>query len=308
MDRFAAMQAFVAVVETGSFVRAGERLGLSATSVSRAVAALEAHIDVRLLYRTTRRVSLTDAGRTYYRYAVDLLADLAEAEAAVSADSRTASGVLRLSAPVTFGVLHLAPLLPRFRQQHPGLTLDLSLDDRITDLVEEGRDLAVRISRELLATTLVARPLTSTQLVVCAAPSYLARFGAPQSPEELGRHQCLLYSYADQAGQWAFRAPDGSVHHVAVKGVMIANNGDVLRLAALAGEGIVVQPSFIVGDDLLSGRLVPLLQDYALPPLKVYAVYPGRRHLPAKVRLFIEFLKAAWGEPPPWERWRQRQD
>jgi len=308
MDRFAAMQAFVAVVETGSFVRAGERLGLSATSVSRAVAALEAHLDVRLLYRTTRRVSLTDAGRTYYRYAVDLLADLAEAEAAVSADSRTASGVLRLSAPVTFGVLHLAPLLQRFRQQHPGLTLDLSLDDRITDLVEEGRDLAVRISRELLATTLVARPLTSTQLVVCAAPSYLARFGAPQSPEELGRHQCLLYSYADQAGQWAFRAPDGSVHHVAVKGVMIANNGDVLRLAALAGEGIVVQPSFIVGDDLLSGRLVPLLQDYALPPLKVYAVYPGRRHLPAKVRLFIEFLKAAWGEPPPWERWRQRQD
>lgn len=308
MDRFAAMQAFVAVVETGSFVRAGERLGLSATSVSRAVAALEAHLDVRLLYRTTRRVSLTDAGRTYYRYAVDLLADLAEAEAAVSADSRTASGVLRLSAPVTFGVLHLAPLLPRFRQQHPGLTLDLSLDDRITDLVEEGRDLAVRISRELLATTLVARPLTSTQLLVCAAPSYLARFGAPQSPEELGRHQCLLYSYADQAGQWAFRAPDGSVHHVAVKGVMIANNGDVLRLAALAGEGIVVQPSFIVGDDLLSGRLVPLLQDYALPPLKVYAVYPGRRHLPAKVRLFIEFLKAAWGEPPPWERWRQRQD
>ncbi len=298
----------MAVVETGSFVRAGERLGLSATSVSRAVAALEAHLDVRLLYRTTRRVSLTDAGRTYYRYAVDLLADLAEAEAAVSADSRTASGVLRLSAPVTFGVLHLAPLLPRFRQQHPGLTLDLSLDDRITDLVEEGRDLAVRISRELLATTLVARPLTSTQLVVCAAPSYLARFGAPQSPEELGRHQCLLYSYADQAGQWAFRAPDGSVHHVAVKGVMIANNGDVLRLAALAGEGIVVQPSFIVGDDLLSGRLVPLLQDYALPPLKVYAVYPGRRHLPAKVRLFIEFLKAAWGEPPPWERWRQRQD
>lgn len=308
MDRFAAMQAFVAVVETGSFVRAGERLGLSATSVSRAVAALEAHLDVRLLYRTTRRVSLTDAGRTYYRYAVDLLADLAEAEAAVSADSRTASGVLRLSVPVTFGVLHLAPLLPRFRQQHPGLTLDLSLDDRITDLVEEGRDLAVRISRELLATTLVARPLTSAQLVVCAAPSYLARFGAPQSPEELGRHQCLLYSYADQAGQWAFRAPDGSVHHVAVKGVMIANNGDVLRLAALAGEGIVVQPSFIVGDDLLSGRLVPLLQDYALPPLKVYAVYPGRRHLPAKVRLFIEFLKAAWGEPPPWERWRQRQD
>ena len=308
MDRFAAMQAFVAVVETGSFVRAGERLGLSATSVSRAVAALEAHLDVRLLYRTTRRVSLTDAGRTYYRYAVDLLADLAEAEAAVSADSRTASGVLRLSVPVTFGVLHLAPLLPRFRQQHPGLTLDLSLDDRITDLVEEGRDLAVRISRELLATTLGARPLTSTQLVVCAAPSYLARFGAPQSPEELGRHQCLLYSYADQAGQWAFRAPDGSVHHVAVKGVMIANNGDVLRLAALAGEGIVVQPSFIVGDDLLSGRLVPLLQDYALPPLKVYAVYPGRRHLPAKVRLFIEFLKAAWGEPPPWERWRQRQD
>lgn len=307
MDRFAAMEAFVAVVEAGSFVRASERLGLSTTSVSRTVAALEAHLNVRLLHRTTRRISLTDAGRTFYQHATDLLDDLAEAEAAVSAESQAASGVLRVSAPVSFGALHLAPLLARFHREQPNVALDLSLNDRVVDLVEGGHDLAVRISNQLPASTLVARALASAQLVVCAAPAYLERYGAPAAPEELSQHQCLLYSYTEPANLWTFSGPGGA-KQVAVSGFLTANNGDVLRVAALAGEGIVIQPSFIVGDDLLSGRLVPLLEDYPLPPLTIYAVYPSRRHLPARVRAFVDFLAAAWGESPPWDRWLRQAD
>lgn len=302
MDRFAAMEAFVAVVEAGSFVRASKRLGLSTTSVSRLVSALEAHLDARLLQRTTRRLSLTDAGRAFYQHAIDLLADLAEAEAAVSAERETASGVLRVSAPVSFGVLHLAPLLARFRQEQPQVSLDLSLNDRVVDLVEEGRDLAIRISSQLPASSLVARALAPARLVVCAAPAYLERHGSPKVPADLREHHCLLYSYAEQPDQWVFTGPDGQ-QQISVSGFLIANNGDVLRLAALAGEGIVLQPSFIVGDDLLAGRLVPLLEEYALPSLMVYAVYPSRRHLPARVRAFVDFLAAAWGGTPPWHRW-----
>ncbi|HEX5514574.1 MAG TPA: LysR family transcriptional regulator [Gammaproteobacteria bacterium] len=307
MDRFAAMEAFVAVVEAGSFVAASERLGVSTTSVSRLVSTLEAHLDARLLHRTTRRLNLTDAGRSFYQDATALLADLAEAEAAVSADNRAASGLLRVSAPVSFGILHLGGLLARFRQEQPNVSLDLSLNDRVVDLVEEGHDLAIRISGQLRTSSLVARPLAPVRMVVCAAPAYLERYGVPQVPEDLAHHQCLLYSYAEQPDQWSFSGPHG-LRQVSVNGFLTANNGDVLRVAALAGEGIVSQPSFIVGDDLLSGRLVPLLEDYAAPPLTVYAVYPSRRHLAAKVRAFVDFLAGAWGDPPPWDNWITTRD
>lgn len=307
MDRFAAMEAFVAVVEAGSFVAASERLGISTTSVSRLISTLEAHLDARLLHRTTRRLSLTDAGRSFYQHATALLADLAEAEAAVSADNRAASGLLRVSAPVSFGILHLGNLLARFRQEQPNVSLDLSLNDRVVDLVEEGHDLAIRISGQLPTSSLVARPLAPVRVVVCAAPAYLERYGVPQMPEDLAHHQCLLYSYAEQPDQWSFFGPDG-LRQVSVNGFLTANNGDVLRVAALAGEGIVSQPSFIVGNDLLSGRLVPLLEHYAAPPLTVYAVYPSRRHLAAKVRAFVDFLASAWGDPPPWDSWMTAQN
>lgn len=300
MDRFAAMQAFVAVVETTSFVRASERLGASTTTVSRLVADLEAHLQARLLHRTTRRLSLTDAGRAYYQHCTALLADLAEAEAEVSADTRAVSGVLRLSAPVTFGIQHLGPLLPQFHRAHPKLRLELSLNDRVIDLLEEGHDLAIRISGQL-ASSLVARRLAPVRMVICAAPEYLARHGEPHTPEELAEHQCLLYSYTDQPATWSF----GGNRAVNVNGYLSANNGDVLRMAALAGEGIVRQPTFIVGEDLRSGHLRPLLTDYELPALSAYAVYPSRRHLSAKVRAFVDFLAGAWGDPPPWDTWMQ---
>lgn len=301
MDKFAAMEVFVAVVEAGSFARASERLGVSTTTASRLVSALEAHLDARLLHRTTRRLNLTDAGRVYYQHCTSLLSDLAEAEAAVSADNRIASGLLRVSAPVSFGTRHLAAVLPQFRQQQPNVSLELSLNDRVVDLVEEGHDLAIRISGQL-ANSLVARPLAPIRLVVCAAPTYLERHGRPETPDDLSRHQCLLYSYSDPIDQWSFLGPGGP-RQVSVNGFLTANNGDVLRTAALAGEGIVRQPSFIVGEDLLSGRLVPLLEPYAAPSQMAYAVYPSRRHLAARVRAFIDFLVDAWGDPPPWDTW-----
>lgn len=307
MDRFAAIEAFVAVVEAGSFVRASERLNLSTTSVSRLVSALEAHLNARLLHRTTRRLSLTDAGRSFYQHATDLLAELAEAEAAVSSGNQAATGLLRVTAPVSFGILHLAPLLAQYHQEQPAVTLDMSLDDKVIDLVEVGRDLAIRVSGQLPASSLVARALAPVQLVVCAAPDYLERHGVPTSPDDLVQHHCLLYSYAEQPNQWSFKGPNG-IQQVSVNGFLAANNGDVLRSAALSGDGVVMQPSFIVGDDLLSGRLVPLLLDYSLPPLTVYAIYPSRRHLPGKVRSFVDFLAATWGANPPWHRWLQEHD
>lgn len=301
MNKFAAMEAFVAVVEAGSFARASERLGISTTSVSRLVSALEAHLDARLLHRTTRRLNLTDAGRVYYQHCTSLLSDLAEAEAAVSADNRIVSGLLRVSAPVSFGTRHLAAVLPQFRREQPNVSLELSLNDRVVDLVEEGHDLAIRISSQL-ASSLIARPLAPIRLVVCAAPAYLERYGRPKTPDDLSQHQCLLYSYSDPVDQWDFLGPHGP-QQVSVNGFLTANNGDVLRMAALAGEGIVRQPSFIVGEDLLGGHLIPLLESYVTPSQMAYAVYPSRRHLAARVRAFIDFLIDAWGDPPPWDAW-----
>jgi DNA-binding transcriptional LysR family regulator len=301
MGKLAAMEAFVAVVEAGSFARASERLGISTTSASRLVSGLEAQLDARLLHRTTRRMNLTDAGRVYYQHCTNLLSDLAEAEAAVSAGNRVASGLLRVSAPVSFGTRHLAAMLPQFRQEQPNVSLELSLNDRVVDLVQEGHDLAIRISSQL-ANSLVARPLAPIRIVVCAAPSYLERHGRPETPDDLSRHQCLLYSYSDPVDQWSFLGPGGPLQ-VPVNGFLTANNGDVLRMAALAGEGIVRQPSFIVGEDLLNGRLVPLLESHVAPSQMAYAVYPSRRHLAARVRAFIDFLIDAWGDPPPWDAW-----
>jgi DNA-binding transcriptional LysR family regulator len=301
MDRFAAMQAFAAVVDAGSFVRAADRLGLSTTSVSRLVSELETHLGARLLNRSTRKLSLTDAGRLYYDHCTTLLADLAEAEAAVGAESQAASGVLRVSAPVSFGTQHLGPLLPEYRRQQPNVSLELALNDRVVDLVEEGHDVALRISAQL-ATSLIARPLVKIRNVTCASPGYLERHGIPRTPADLAHHQCLLYSYSPQPSQWTFNGPGGQ-QTVQVNGSLTANNGGILRVAALAGEGIVRQPSFIVGDDLRAGTLVPLLADFPLPSLTAYAVFPSRRHLAAKVRTFVDFLVDAWGEPPPWDAW-----
>jgi DNA-binding transcriptional LysR family regulator len=288
VDRFQAIRVFAQVVESGSFARAAERLDLSTSAVSRHVADLEAHLQTRLLQRTTRRIGLTETGRTFYERCVQILAELDEAEREAAHEAAEPRGTVRLTTSVNFGMRHVTPAIAAFLARHPRVKFDVSLSDRIVDIVEEGFDLAIRIGGPG-AQNLVARKLGETRLVPCASPGYLERHGAPRSPEDLARHNCLTYEYA-QRDTWTFRDPSGREHTVRVSGSLNSNNGDLLAEAAALGAGIVCEPTFIVGAEIRAGRLVPILQEYVAPTLPIFAVYASRRHLSAKVRGFVEFL------------------
>jgi DNA-binding transcriptional LysR family regulator len=299
VDRFAAIQVFSQVVESGSFAKAADRLGISTSAASRQVAELEAHLQTRLLNRTTRRVSLTESGRAFYERSVQLLADLQEAEQEAARAAVVPRGTIRLTAAVNFGVRHLAPAIAEFLAAHREVRFDVSLSDRIVDLVEEGFDLGIRIGAAG-SEHIVARKLGETRLVPCASPGYLARHGAPQSPEQLEGHNCLTYEYVTPKDLWRFRDPAGGERAVRVKGNLHSNNGDLLAEAAARGAGVVFEPAFIVGPEVRAGRLVPLLQDYVPAPGPIYAVYPSRKHLSAKVRLFVDFLVARFAQAQDW--------
>jgi DNA-binding transcriptional LysR family regulator len=292
MDRFQEMRAFVSVVDTGSFVRAAESLSQSKTAVSRLVGDLESRLGTRLLHRTTRRLSLTQEGEVFLERCRQLLDGVAEAEAELTAHSGEAIGQLRVNVPVTFGLLHLAPLWPAFMALHPKVLLDVTLSDRLVDLVDEGYDLAVRIAR-LQASTLVSRQLTSTRMILCASPEYLRRHGAPEHPSEIARHAVISYTLLAMGEQWEFEGPDGPVS-VKVAPRMRTNSGDTCCAAALQHQGIVLQPSFLVGAHLASGALVEVLPQYRSLELGVYAVYPSRKHLTPKVRVLVDFLVDAF--------------
>ncbi len=292
MDTFAAMRVFVAVVERSGFSAAASALDLSTASVTRQVAALEKRLGTRLLNRTTRRVGLTSAGAAYYQRAVQLLAELDDIEAAVGAQALVPSGLLRINAPVSFGIARLGPLLAGYRVRYPQVKLDLSLSDRLVDMVEEGFDVAIRITRQP-APNLIARKLADARLLLCAAPDYLARAGTPAAPADLARHACLAYSYWSGGDEWTLQGPAGEAT-VRIDGGLRANNGDVLREAALAGMGIVLQPDFVVGADLAASRLRQVLPDWQVPPVGIHAVYASRSHLAPKVRSFIDFLVEAF--------------
>ncbi len=296
MDRFQALTAFASVVEHGSFVRAAERLGVSVSAVSRHVAELEAHLDVRLLNRTTRRLSLTESGGVFYEHCVQLLADLDEAEQSASASAITPRGTLRLSAPVTFGERHLAPAIGAFVERYPDMRFDVELSDRAVDLVEERFDAAVRIGA-IGSQNLVGRTLAQTRMVCCAAPGYLERRGEPKRPEDLAGHECLTYEYAPQRNTWPFRERDGSVRQVKVSGSVHANSGRFLEALALEGLGIAYEPDFIAGPEVRAGRLVPILRAFQPSPSPIQLVYPSRRHLSAKVRAFADFLRERFAAP-----------
>jgi DNA-binding transcriptional LysR family regulator len=300
MDRLAAMAAFVRVVERGGFTAAAEELRLSRAMVSKHVQDLEEHLGARLLNRTTRRVSLTEVGRVYYERCTQILADIAETEGAVGALQARPRGRLRVNAPVSFGALHLASAVADYMAAQPEVTVELTLNDRIVDLVDEGYDLAVRIA-QLADSSLIARRLAPSRMVVCASPAYLERRGRPHHPGDLADHDCLDYRYQARE-EWQFEGPEGPTA-VRVRGRLEANNGDVLRIAACCGAGIVLQPSFIVGADLAAGRLVPVLPGYRVPELAISAVYPHSRHLSAKVRSFVDFLVPRFGERPAWDAW-----
>jgi DNA-binding transcriptional LysR family regulator len=296
MDRFHAIAVFAKVVETGSFARAAERLDVSVSSVSRQVAELEAHLDTRLLNRTTRRLSLTESGRAFHERCVQLLADLEEAEQSANAGTLTPRGTLRLTASITFGARHLAPAIADFVARYPDMRFDVELSDRAVDLVEEGFDLAVRIGN-IGSQNLVGRKVGTTQLVCCAAPSYLRQRGEPKAPEDLAEHVCLTYEYASLRNAWPFRDRQGRERNVRIGGPIHANNGRFLEALAVAGVGIAYEPDFIVGPDVRAGRLTPLLRGYAPAASNIYVVYPSRRHLSAKVRVFADFLAERFAKP-----------
>lgn len=295
MDRFEEMRVFVGVVDAGSFVGAASALDISKTAASRLVSELETRLKVRLLHRTTRKLSLTQEGHTFYARCKALLGGVEEAEAEITARSLEVSGLLKINVPVSFGLLHLAPLWARFMDRHPQLTLDVTLSDRVVDLVEEGYDMAVRIAR-LSSSTLVSRKLASTRMILCASPKYLRRRGAPSHPAELAGHDVLAYSLFSMGDHWAFEGPAGKVE-VKVTPRLRSNSGDTCRAAALQHQGIILQPSFLVGEDLRAGTLVEVLPSYPSGELGVYAVYPSRAHVAPKVRMLIEFLADSFRQP-----------
>jgi DNA-binding transcriptional LysR family regulator len=299
LDRFSALTVFAKVVEQGGFARAAERLGVSTSAVSRRVGELEAHLDTRLLNRTTRRLSLTETGQAFYERCVQLLADLEEAEEAVTAAAVTPRGTLKLTCSVTFGVRHLAPALAAFAARHPQMRFDVELSDRAVDIVDEGIDLAIRIG-DIGSQSLIGRRIGLTQLVCCAAPAYLARHAAPRVPADLAAHACLSYEYARERNTWRFRDAGGRDHEVRIAGPAHANNGQMLCALAVAGMGINLEPDFIVAPEVRAGRLLPLLRGYAPPAIDIYAAYPSRRHLSAKVRAFVEFLAARFASGAEW--------
>lgn len=300
MDRLRALEVFVEVVKRDGFARAAEALDTSPANVTRYISDLEAHLQTRLLNRSSRKMSLTSSGEALFERAKSILDDVAEAEAIVSSAALQPHGVLRINAPLSFGILHLAPLWPKFMRLYPEVQLDVALIDRVVDIVEEGYDMAVRISRAGSASN-VARKLATSRNVLCASPDYIQQHGMPLSPADLPRHACIGYSYAATADEWHMLDGSGQPHAVKVRCVMHTNNGDTARAAALGGLGIIWQPTFLVGDDLRAGRLQRVMPEYHMQDMDVLAVYPSRRHLSAKVRVMIDFLVRELAGTP-WDR------
>lgn len=292
MDRLTGLRAFCAVVEAESFTGAAERLEMARSMVTKHVSALEEHLGVRLLNRTTRRISRTEAGHAYYERCRELLAELDELDTSVHELVERPRGLLKVSAPVSFGIRHLGAAVAGFMARHPEVRVDLQMNDRVVDLLDEGFDLAIRVGR-LEDSSLVARPLATTRLLLCASPAYLERHGQPRVPADLAAHRCLSYSYASTRDEWRMSGPGGTSETVRVGWSLRANNGDVLREAALQHQGVIRQPHFLVGEELRAGRLVEVLPEWDCGTLTVNAVYPHRRHLSAKVRAFVEHLATA---------------
>jgi DNA-binding transcriptional LysR family regulator len=300
VDRMRALEVFVEVVRKNGFSRAADALATSPANVTRIIADLEAHLGTRLLNRSSRKMSLTDTGDSLYERAKVIVEDMAEIELIASSAALQPRGLLRINAPLSFGELHLAPLWPKFMALYPDVELQVALIDRVVDIVEEGYDLAIRISAAG-SSAHAARKLATSRNICCASPAYLAAHGTPAIPDDLRRHTCIGYSYAATADEWRFSDADGRPHYVTVHCKLHANNGDTGRAAALAGAGISWQPTFLIGDDLRAGRLIALLPGYCLPDIDVLAVYPSRRHLSAKVRVMIDFLVEQFGGTPPWD-------
>jgi DNA-binding transcriptional LysR family regulator len=302
LDRLTGLEVFAKVATAGSLSAAGRAMGMSQTMVTKHIAALEARLGVKLFHRNTRRLSITEAGRNYLEASERILADIEAAEAAVTADRVEARGLLRLNAPVAFGARQIAPLLSEFAQRHPLVTVELGLNDRLVDLGDEGWDLAIRIG-SLSDSSLIARRIAPCRTVVCAAPSYLAACGRARTVSSLADHNCLGYTLSSVTGvdRWAFGAKGDTT--VSVSGNLRANNGEALRTAAIAGQGLAYLPTFIVADDMRAGTLVALGLDQPTVEFGgIYAVFLPDRHPAAKVRAFIDFIANRFAPEAPWDQ------
>ena len=298
-DTLAGMRVFTAVVDSGSFAKAAEKLDLSRGMTSRYVAQVEAQLGVRLLNRTTRRLSLTESGADYYQRAIQVLALVEEAEHAASREAVEPRGTLRINTSVAFGTRHMGGAISAYLRRYPQVRVDLTLNDRVVDLVEEGFDVAVRIARRI-DPGLVARRIARARMVACASPAYLRKNGTPKTPSDLARHNCLTYAYSGVQNDWHFvrRKREQTVK---VGGNLHANNGDILSLAAVDGLGVAVQPTFLVYDLLRAKKLVRIMEDWQADDLTIFAVYPSRQFLPPKVRSFIDFMVERFGDNPYWD-------
>ncbi|HEX5213057.1 MAG TPA: LysR family transcriptional regulator [Pseudolabrys sp.] len=302
LDRFKSLEVFTKVASAGSLSAAARVLGLSQTMVTKHIAALEARLGTRLFHRSTRRLSITEAGRNYLESAERILAEFDAADAAVAAERYEPRGLLRLNAPVSFGARQIAPLLFEFGRRYPSLKVELGLSDRLVDLAEEGWDVAVRIGT-LDISSLIARRIAPCRLMLAAAPAYVETHGRPRVAADLARHNCLGYTLSRLAGAryWTFGAEREI--KIEVPGNLVANNGDALRAAAVAGQGIIYEPTFVVADDVRAGTLVEIrLTEPTMELGGIYAVYPPERNPAAKVRVFIDFLLERFGPVPPWDR------
>ena len=300
MGAFGAIPVFVAVVENGGFSAAARMLGISKSAVSKRINQLEAHLGVRLLHRTTRKLSLTEAGERYFEHAAQALTAAGQAEDAVTELQSEPQGNLKISSPMSFGRLHVAPLIPKLLQRYPKLQIDLVMDDRKVDLVAAGFDVAIRSGR-LPDSTLIARKLAPSRQVLCASPDYIDRYGLPGTPAELTGRNCVLFSYASDANEWTLNGEDGP-EIVLVSGSYRVNNSEALLEALREGVGIGRLPTFVAGPDLKTGRLVTLFESYRIPDQTFYAVFPEREYLPAKVRAFLNFaIEYFGGDHPYWD-------
>jgi DNA-binding transcriptional LysR family regulator len=303
MDRLNSMKIFVEVARSAGFSAAASKIGLSRARVSKSVMQLEQHLGTRLFNRTTRRISLTEVGKIYLERCIAILQDIDETEAIAAEQTQEPRGRLTLSAPTSFGVLHLQRSIPAYLRQFPEVQISLNLADRFIDVVDEGFDLVIRIA-ELQDSSLIARRLAPCRRLLCASPAYLQQHGTPQVPQDLAIHQCLVYSNELKPDTWQLQGPKG-IEAVKVNGPICADNGDILRAAAVEGLGVTLLPTFIIGPDLEAGRLRQVLAEYCPPPISIHAVFPSRRYLSAKVRSFVDFMAAYFGNQPDWDQFDQ---
>ena len=299
MDKLESMRTFVEVVNHSGFAAAGRHLGLSRSVVNKLVAQLEEDLNVQLLQRTTRRVSPTDMGRAYYERCVDILAEVKAAELSVTQMQAQPKGTLRINAPMSFGTMHLAKAIAQFTYQYHDIQVQTTLSDRFIDLIEEGFDVTLRIAANQTEEALITHKLTPVRRVLCAAPKYLDAHGVPSHPNDLRQHDCLHYGHLATGSKWQLIGPD-KTHTVSIKCRSYSNNGEVLRESAIAGVGIALLPTFIIGDALKSNALNIILPDYCPPELTASLCYATNRHLSTKIQLLSEFLQD-WFKKPAWE-------